>query len=121
MQSKQLQWKEFAVDLEAVDAKFRADYAGNYVGNQAHSVLELYFEGELTEQMHSDIDAYWNGLTDQSADAVSYRSAADVKAAIETMKAGLVAKTWDQMSALERKLVIGQSVSKAELITAELL
>ncbi len=121
MKSKQLQWKEFSVDLEAVDAKFKADYPGNYVGNQAHAVIELYFSGELTVEMEEDIDAYWDGLTIASADAVSYRSQADIKEALDTVKAGLVAKTWDAMSVLERKMVTNQNVTKAELIAAELL
>ena len=121
MKSKQLAWKEFSVDLEAVDAKFKADYAGNYVCNQAHAVLELYFSGEITEQMISDIEAYWDGLTAQSASAVSYRSQAAVKEALDDVKAGLVSKTWDAMSVLERKMVTNQSVTKAELITASLL
>ena len=53
MQSKKLEWKQFNIDLRAVDTKMKADYPGNYCGNQAHSCLELYFENECSAQMHS--------------------------------------------------------------------
>lgn len=74
-----LQWKEFNVDLRALDAQLRQDYA-SYVGNQAHNVLELWFSEEPSEQEKADIQAYWDGLVDQSAEAQSYQSAADIEA-----------------------------------------
>ena len=121
MQSMKVSWKEFSVDLEAIDTHFRAEYPGNYCGNQAADMLELYFETELTEGMQADIEAYWEGIESNSAEAESYRSVSAIKDAIATLKAGLIAKSWDAMSAIERKLVVGQTVTKEELIAAELV
>ena len=92
MQSKQLEWKEFSVDLQAVDAKLKADYPDNYCGNQAHSVLELYFTGELTEQMKEDINAFWEALDEASAVVVSYKSTAQIAADVAAKKASAKAK-----------------------------
>jgi hypothetical protein len=117
----ELQWKEVSLDLEKVDTKLKADYPSNYKGNQAHSVLELWFENEPSELEKADILAYWEALDEESDEASSYRSQADVKEAQEALKAGLIAKSWDQMSAVERKAMMGMSVTKQELIDAELL
>lgn len=47
MQSIKLQWKQFNVDLEAIEAKFRAEHA-SYKGNQSTPVdLELYFDEDI--------------------------------------------------------------------------
>jgi hypothetical protein len=106
MQSKQLEWKEFSVDLKAIDAKFKADYPNNYAGNQAHSIMELYFTEELTEQMNTDIDAYWDDLTAESAEATSYQSAAQLAQVTATQKTSAKAKlaalglTEDEIKAL---------------------
>jgi len=121
MYKVELQWKEFNVDLDAVRAKLETDYPDNYKGNQAYSVLELYFENEPTEEQRAAIQSYWDGLTDQSLEATSYCSQADMKAALDSARSGLVSKTWDQMGELERKLVVGANVTKAELIAANLL
>ena len=121
MQKLELQWKEFNVDLEALDAKLKVDHPSSYKGNQASSCLELWFD-ELPDQAAKDaIQAFWDALTAESAEAVSYRSQAQIKAALEALKADIPSKTWNQLSAPQRKVVVGQSVSKAELIAAALL
>lgn len=120
MQKLELQWREFNVDLEAVDAKLRAEHP-SYKGNQASSCLELWFE-ELPAQEEQDaILEWWNDLTSSSPEAVSYRSLEQIQQCLSDLKAGIPAKTWNQLTAPERKLVLGQAPSKAELIAAELL
>src|SRR6185369_487645 len=120
MQKIELQWREFNVDLEAVDAKLRAEQP-SYKGNQAASCLELWFE-ELPSQEDQDVlVAWWDALTEESDEAVSYRSMAQIQEAIQTIKEGIPAKTWNTMITLERRLQMGLNVSKADLIAAELL
>jgi len=110
-----LQWREFNIDLLAVDTKMRADYPTKYSGNQASSFLELYFSEEPTEEEKAAIQSYWDGLTDQSAEVLSYRTQASIKEAIDNLKMGLVNKTWDQMTVTERKIVVGATIDKSEL------
>ena len=120
MQKLELQWREFNVDLEAVDVKLRAEQP-SYKGNQAASCLELWFE-ELPSQEDQDaIIAWWEALTAESAEAQSYRSMTQIQAAIEAVKAGIPAKTWNTLVMVERKMVLGQLPTKAELIAASLL
>lgn len=120
MQKLELQWREFNVDLEAVDAKLRLEQP-SYKGNQAANCLELWFE-ELPSQEDQDaIVAWWEALTEESAEVVSYRSQEQIQAAIQAIKEGIPAKTWNTMITVERRLQMGLSVSKADLIAAELL
>jgi len=121
MQKLELQWKQISIDLETVDAKLRADHPDTYKGNQAAGILELWFS-ELPDQAAQDaIVAYWEALDASSPEALSYRSQTQITAAIQTLKEGIPAKTWNQMSALERRLQMGLAVSKADLIAAQVL
>lgn len=87
----ELQWKEFNIDLRALDAKMRLDYA-SYTGNQAYSILELWFSEELSQEDKDAIVAYWDGLTEESDEASSYESAADLEADRIAKKASAKAK-----------------------------
>lgn len=120
MQKLELQWREFNVDLEAVDAKLRAEQP-SYRGNQAAACLELWFE-ELPSQEDCEVlQAWWNSLTEESIEATSYHSSEQIQQCLNTLKAGIPAKTWNQLTIPERKLVLGQVPSKEELIAAGLL
>ena len=154
MQKLELQWREFNVDLEAVDAKLKADHPSSYKGNQAANCLELWFDDSINlsapvitqvpvldesdepvldennEPLMQDeagpsvaeqIQAYWAALDQASAEVLSYRSQSQIKAAMEALKSDIASKTWNQLSAPQRKLIIGQAVTKADLIAAELL
>lgn len=116
----EVQWKNFNLDLDAVSDTLKGLYP-HYSGCQAYIHLELWFSEEPSQEDKDAINAYWNGLESDSAEALSYRSAAAVKAAIQSLKEGIPAKEWAAMSAIERKLVMNLDVSKAELIAAELL
>ncbi len=86
-----LSWKEFSVDLRALDAKMRLDYP-SYVGNQAHSDLELWFSEELSQEDQDAIQAYWDALTEESEEAESYMSMEDLLADKEAKAAAGKAK-----------------------------
>lgn len=120
MYKLELQWKEYNLDLEAIDAKMRLDYP-DYTGNQAHSSLELWFSTEPSQEAKDAIMAYWDGLSNESDEAESYRSRQQIEDAKAALKQGLLAKDWNSMSQVERKAAIGMDVSKAELISAEIL
>jgi len=50
-----------------------------------------------------------------STEATSYVSSQQVTDRIAELKTGLIAKSWDTMDSVERKLVLQLSVSNAEL------
>lgn len=121
MQKLELQWKAFNVDLEAVEAKMKNDFPETYKGNQAFNGLELWFSELPSEEEQEAIQQWWEGLSEESDEAASYRSVEDVQACIKSLKEGIPAKTWNQLTIPERKLVLGITPTKAELIAAELL
>lgn len=111
-----LEWKEFNVSLENLEAHMRANFP-QYVGNQAAQALELYFNEEPSEQEKEDIQAHWESL-----DGSDYLSAQDLaaqaeelKQAIIDMKSTLVSKTWDQMTVTERKVAMNMEVTRSEI------
>jgi hypothetical protein len=87
----ELQWKEFNVDLAALDASLRADYP-NYKGNQAYSILELWFDEEPSQEDKDAINALWAALDPDDAMVESYQSAAQIKAASDAKKESARAK-----------------------------
>jgi hypothetical protein len=87
----ELQWKEFNVNLQKVNEAIPS-ICNSYAGNQANSVLELWFSEEPSDQEKADIQAYWDALTDQSAEAQSYKSAADIETERLAKKASAEAK-----------------------------
>lgn len=99
MKQINLQWKPFNVDLQKLDQDLRALYP-SYVGNQAHAHLELWFQDEVTDQDQVDIQAMWDGLTETSPEAVSYKSQAQValdqQAKKDSAKAKLLALGLDE-------------------------
>lgn len=91
MYSIQKQWKEFKLNLAKVEEKMKTIAGDKYVGNQAHSVLEFYFSEEPTQEVKDAVDAFYDGLTDQSPEA-QYKSAADIQAEVAAKKASAMAK-----------------------------
>jgi len=86
MYSMRLQWKEFNVDLRAIDIALR-DLYPEYVGNQANSILELYFTEEPSDDDKDAIQAYWDGIESDSSEATSYKSMEQIEADLEAKRA----------------------------------
>ena len=104
----ELQWKAFKVDLTALDQQLRADHP-EYVGNQAHNVLELWFNADIGESAKSSIEALWASIDENSALAQSYKSQEQVGAAKEVKKASAAAKLEALgLTADEVKALLGQ-------------
>jgi hypothetical protein len=114
MYSVNLEWKEFSVSLLPIEAYFIATYP-DYRGNSSDTALTLWFSEELTDENKTAIQAYWDGILVDSTEATSYVSAQQVTDRIAELKTGLIAKSWDTMDSVERKLVLQLSVSNAEL------
>lgn len=105
MYSMKLDWKEFNVDLAALDAWFRGE-SEDYKGNSADAALTLWFENEPSDEIKEAIQAKWDGLESDSAEAVSYKDMAQIKADQAAKKASGKAKllalglTEDEIAAL---------------------
>jgi hypothetical protein len=91
MFSLQKNWKPFNLNLALVEAKMKEIAGDKYVGNQAHSILEFYFSEEPSQEIKDAIEAFWDGLDDQSPEA-QYKSAAEIQAEVEAKKASGRAK-----------------------------
>lgn len=91
MYSMKLEWKEFNVDLGAMEAWFK-EQSEDYTGNSADSALTLWFQNEPSDDIKEAIQAKWDGLEADSAEAESYKSMADVEADVATKKASAKAK-----------------------------
>lgn len=121
MKNVELNWKEFNVDLEALRAEIDSLVPGKCLGISADSNLRIHMNEETSQEEIDSILLMWEELDEESEMAASYRSQEQIKQAIETMKAGIPAKTWANMSAIERGILIGQIPTKAQLIEEELL
>lgn len=101
-----LEWKEFNLNLAAVETWLRANAGEHYTGNQASSGLELIFTEEPSQEVLDDIGAYWELLTEESDEATSYLSRDDVAAARAAKKA----------SGLEKLIGLGLTEEEANAI-----
>jgi hypothetical protein len=113
MYSIKLEWKSFNLDLQAVDAWMKANCGDNYLGNSADVALTLWFKEKPENE--EDVLAYWELLDEESDEAKSYLPADAIAKKIEELKEGMLLKSWDEMSAAERKLMLGKSPSREEL------
>lgn len=115
MHAINLAWKEFNLDLTAVDTWMRANASELYLGNSADSSLNLWFSEDPGPTIVAMCNQYWDGLNEESPEALSYVSRQEITDAITALRSNLHTKTWDAMSTAERKLVTGQMPTKAEL------
>ncbi len=115
MFSMHLAWKGFSLDLPSIELWLRANAGEFYVGNSADEGLTLWFSEQPDQADLDAVQAYWDALDEESDEASNYVSKEDIVAAISTLKAGIPAKAWDDMSVAERKIVLGQMPTNAEL------
>jgi hypothetical protein len=91
MYQMNLQWKEHNVDLQAFDASLKVSYP-HYAGNQAHSILELWFNEEPSQDDKDLIQMMWEDIGPDHAMAQSYKSRDQIQADKEAKKASAKAK-----------------------------
>lgn len=74
----ELQWKTFNISLSNLDQQLRS-MCHQYVGNQAHSLLELWFSEEPSDEDKALINDLWQEIDQDHELAVSYVSSNDIK------------------------------------------
>lgn len=113
-----LEWHEFSVSIPAVD-KWLKDNVEGYTGNMAYpDALILGLDGSVTQEQKDSIQAYWDGLTEESDEAVNYMDSQEVAEKRQSLKLAAVSLPWDQMSGIQRKLIANVEVSDKEIIEA---
>ena len=115
MFSIQLAWKEYNVSLEAIETWMKSNAGELYTGNSADAALTLWFTEDPGETITGNISSYWAALTAESSEATSYKSAAQITSQIASLKTGMVSKAWNDLTTTERKLLLDQPVTNAEL------
>jgi hypothetical protein len=104
--SMKLEWKEFNLDMNSVEAWMENNAGEHYCGNSAGSALELHFEEEPSQAEKDAIAAYWAALEEESDEALVYQSKAERDADKAAKKAAGKAKllalglTEDEIAAL---------------------
>lgn len=81
----ELQWKEFNINLSQLDKELKEAYP-SYVGNQAYSILELWFDGDISEEQKLEIEEMWTNISEESVHATSYKSKAQIQEEQESKK-----------------------------------
>lgn len=116
MYTIQKEWKEVNVSVSQLEVWLRANFP-SLVGCSANSKCEMHFTIEPSEEEKSLIDTYWDSLDGSDyVDAITLAlKEQELESAIITMKETIITKTWDQMSAIERKVAIGLKPTRAEM------
>ena len=107
-----LQWKEFGVDLGLAVNHIKS-LCSKILAYSADYSFTLWYEEDLTEEEVQSIQDYWDSLSEEHEHCVNYKTFDQRKQEFkykkdlaESVKASLVSKTWDEMNASERKLVM---------------
>ena len=108
--SIKLDWKPFNLNMEMVEAHFRANLSSAYKGNSGGTILELWYIAEPSEDDKAAIELYWESLTETSPEATSYQNAAQKAAANAADKASKLA------SASAKLLALGLSADEVKAI-----
>lgn len=109
MYTIELNWKEFNVDLDSISEMVK-NLDENYCGASAHSVLQLHFTAEPSQEVKDEIESHWESLDEESDEAVAYKSAEDRKAEKEADTAAKKA------SARAKLLTLGLSEEECDAV-----
>lgn len=110
-------WKEFNLDLEAVKIYF--SQCSEFCGISANSQIEFHFTSIPSAAYLAAFEAYYEGLTAESPEALSYKSQAEIATKVQELKLDAAAKSWDSLNIAQRKLILGAMPSKDELFAVE--
>ena len=120
-------WKEFNISLPKLKEAMKAitpKCAGIAIGHQG--TLWICFSEQLTSEEQAAVDALYDAIDENHEIATSYQTSAQIQAdmeakqaarasAIQSLKLAAIEKSWDQMSALEKKAVMNLELSDEEL------
>ena len=99
------------IDLDALQSYIKSTYP-SCVGMSADNKLKIHFESELSEQDAIDLKAYYKALQPSG-----YKSQAEIAAKIIELKEGILLKSLDQLTLVEKKILMNMPVNKAELFS----
>lgn len=85
MYTMKLPWKEFNVDLKAVEAFARAQ-SDLCTGTSGDYDFQVHFESEPEDEVKEAIQAKWDEIEADSAEAESYKSKEEIAAEVEVKK-----------------------------------
>lgn len=95
-----LNWLTFPVNLDTVETWLKANAGENYKGNSADADLTLWFSEEPSDDIKLEIMAYWEALTSDSIEATGYKTAAQIKADLESAKNASLASATSKLEQL---------------------
>ena len=95
-----LSWKSFNVSCDSIKTWLEANVETEFLGMSANSSLQIHFSTEPSQEEKDAINAYWDGLTDESDEAVNYQTGEQIKAAQEADKAAKIATASTKLQAL---------------------
>lgn len=98
MKKIELKWKDFNINLSLINNKIKLDYP-SYKGNQAYSLLELWFD-EVSDEEVEAIKSYWDSITEGSEEATSYKSGEQVIQEAQESKQELVESAKTKLATL---------------------
>jgi hypothetical protein len=91
--TKELEWKQHMVDLEAFEAWAKANCGADYCGNSADAKLRLHFLEQPSQAIEDAIDSKWEDLDDEEHPmCVSYKSEEERKVEAQAKKASAISK-----------------------------
>jgi len=107
-------WKNFSVNMEKVYVAIKAIDA-NCLSLSANYFMQVHFTEEPTEESKIAIQAYWDSLTEESIEATSYISKAEIEAKYNELKVDITTKSFDQLSAVQKKMLMNLPITAEEL------
>lgn len=121
MKTIQMEWKQFNINLDKVLSEVKILAPGKIYGISSDVNMRINCSDDLTLEQEEAINDYLNSIDEQSNEATSYRTASQVRDAIKAIKAGIPSKSWNQLSSIERALLLGIEPTALQMIEAELL
>jgi len=107
-----LEWKSFNIDLNKIKI-FLSKYTG-FCGISSDINLRLHFTTQLTSDQITEIDNYWQNLTEDSEEASSYVSNKDKAAALVAFKQKLLTKEFQHYTVTDRKILLGEKLDDTD-------
>lgn len=109
----------FEFDLKSFEAWLSETFESFVSLQQIAGFVMANFSSVITDEQKGTIDAHLSGLTEGAEatklELISRQDGPTVFAHLQSKKVALAAKTWDQMSATERKLAMNLQLTADEI------
>lgn len=108
-------WKEFNISLDKIDEWGRTNLGASFSGISADNNLRFDFTEEPSNEVKAALNAMWDGIEDDTHEyATSYFSFSEYESALSAAKEDAVTKSYDELSAIQKKLLLGVALTLAE-------